>query len=93
MLLSMSAPIIGDVKRPTPRYLDQISFPESEFNAWILPSVEENIIMLPDEIKQLGEVCPVCKRPFPKVEENIEELESFVDEHDSCYYKEEVEVV
>ena len=30
--------------------------------------------MLPDEIKQLGEVCPVCKRPFPKVEENIEEF-------------------
>lgn len=49
--------------------------------------------MLPDEIKQLGEVCPVCKRPFPKVEENIEELESFVDEHDPCYYEEGVEVV
>jgi len=48
--------------------------------------------MLPDEIKQLGEVCPVCKRPFPKVGESVEELESYIVEHESCYNEEEVTV-
>ena len=48
--------------------------------------------MLEGKVQQLAEICPVCQRPFPKVEESVEELESYIDEHKLCYNEEKVTV-